>query len=298
MTDRVLDLLVAEDDAATLQLVGDVAQYCGWRVHSAADGREALALLRDRSFDLVISDVMMPGVDGFELLTHVRKHHPALPFVLMTASRGEESPIRALRMGATDFLVKPLPSIKDLRVLLNRYHGRSGFIQARARILSSVVSTDLSLENDLGLIPEAVDYLTAQLPGTVEAYAVRLGLTELIANAMEHGNLGITGTEKRAALEDTDRTWQRILSERRSHPELAARRVRVHFERTATEFAWTIADEGAGFDCTNLPDPTSPANLEAPCGRGIFICQQEFDVLEFLGSGNTVRAVKRHGGAA
>ena len=80
-----------------------------WRVDTATDGARALEAAAERRPDVILTDVMMPGLDGFELLKRVRAH-PELrhtPVVLVTARAGEEATIEGLRAGADDYIAKP-----------------------------------------------------------------------------------------------------------------------------------------------------------------------------------------------
>ena len=80
-----LRVLVADDDLSVCQSVREILQLEGCQVVTAADGIEARERLDDGNFDCVLSDVVMPGLDGYELFLHVQEHQPETPVVLMTA---------------------------------------------------------------------------------------------------------------------------------------------------------------------------------------------------------------------
>lgn len=80
-----LHVLIADDDLAVLQSVGEILRARGCDVTTAASGREAEEELERRGFDLVLSDVVMPDVDGYDLYMHIRERYPHIPVVLMTA---------------------------------------------------------------------------------------------------------------------------------------------------------------------------------------------------------------------
>jgi CheY-like chemotaxis protein len=80
-----LHVLVADDDLAVCHSVEDLLRSQGCQVTTARNGREAEALLERDRYDLVLSDVVMPDIDGYDLLRYVREHHPSTPVVLMTA---------------------------------------------------------------------------------------------------------------------------------------------------------------------------------------------------------------------
>ena len=100
-------ILVVEDDDAIRRGVVDMLRYNGYRVHEAADGRKGLDLALAVDADLVLLDIMMPGMDGIEVLTELRRTRPAQPVIFLTARGEEEDRVRGLRLGADDYVVKP-----------------------------------------------------------------------------------------------------------------------------------------------------------------------------------------------
>jgi DNA-binding NtrC family response regulator len=77
------------------------------RVSMAFSGKMAMAILEQEEFDLVICDIRMPGMDGFELLGHIRAKYPDLTMVMLTAFGNIESAVKAIKKGAYDFIPKP-----------------------------------------------------------------------------------------------------------------------------------------------------------------------------------------------
>ena len=93
-------ILVVEDDAAVRRGVVDALGFHGYESFEAADGASGLELALSLGPDLVLLDVMMPKMDGFEVLTSLRKKTPGLPVILLTAKGAEEDKVRGLRAGA------------------------------------------------------------------------------------------------------------------------------------------------------------------------------------------------------
>lgn len=100
-------ILVVEDDAAIRRGVVDMLRFNGYSVHEAADGKSGLDLALAVDSDLVLLDIMMPGMDGTEVLTELRKSRPEQPVIFLTARGEEEDRVRGLRLGADDYVVKP-----------------------------------------------------------------------------------------------------------------------------------------------------------------------------------------------
>jgi sigma-B regulation protein RsbU (phosphoserine phosphatase) len=111
-------LLVVDDDEANRDLISRRLKHKGYSVTVAEDGGRALALIAERGFDLVLLDVMMPGLSGLEVLEVIRKSHAAteLPVIMATAKTQSEDIVEALELGASDYVTKPL----DFAVVLAR----------------------------------------------------------------------------------------------------------------------------------------------------------------------------------
>ncbi|MEE8312153.1 MAG: sigma-54 dependent transcriptional regulator [Candidatus Binatia bacterium] len=101
-------VLVVDDEAASRESLADVLRDEGYDASVAANGEAALDLLRQSEFDLVITDLRMPELDGLQLLREVRKLCPQTLVILMTAFASVETAVDALREGAHDYMIKPL----------------------------------------------------------------------------------------------------------------------------------------------------------------------------------------------
>lgn len=100
-------ILVVEDDAAIRRGLVDALRFTGYTVHEAPDGRAGLDAALAIDADLVLLDIMMPRMDGTEVLAELRKARPAQPVIFLTARGEEEDRVRGLRLGADDYVVKP-----------------------------------------------------------------------------------------------------------------------------------------------------------------------------------------------
>ena len=102
----VMNLLIADDHKQITSILSDYAKKEGYTVMIANDGKEALSLFSRNTFDLVLLDVMMPEMDGFQVCREIRKTS-SVPIIMVTA-RGEDfERIMGLDMGADDYIVKP-----------------------------------------------------------------------------------------------------------------------------------------------------------------------------------------------
>jgi EAL domain-containing protein (putative c-di-GMP-specific phosphodiesterase class I) len=122
-------VLIVEDDRALLEAYTDILLEHGFEVATAADGASALRELGARSFDVVLTDVLMPGATGVDILRAVRERDLDLPVVLVTGNPSVESAVSALELGALHYLVKPVTTGELLRCVDNA---------ARLRTLATV----------------------------------------------------------------------------------------------------------------------------------------------------------------
>jgi two-component system, response regulator FlrC len=102
-----LPILIVEDDADLREAVCDTLELSGQAVLAVSSGPDALEMLRAQAVSLVVSDVRMDPMDGITLLKEIRREHPQLPVVLMTAFAEVDRAVEAMRSGACDFLLKP-----------------------------------------------------------------------------------------------------------------------------------------------------------------------------------------------
>lgn len=110
-------ILLVEDDANLRDALCDTLNLNGYDVIEAEDGQQALLKLQKHSVDLVLSDVQMKPMDGFELLTNIRQRKSSVPVVMMTAYGTIEKAVEAIRNGATDYLVKPFETDELIQLL-------------------------------------------------------------------------------------------------------------------------------------------------------------------------------------
>jgi CheY-like chemotaxis protein len=100
-------ILVAEDERASGEYLKLLLEEMGFDVRLAGNGVEALLALEAGAFDLVVTDLRMPSMDGFELLTHLGQRWPDLPAIVLTANEDVSDVIDAIRLGAVNYLLKP-----------------------------------------------------------------------------------------------------------------------------------------------------------------------------------------------
>jgi two-component system, NtrC family, response regulator PilR len=107
MTNQTGDILIVDDERSMREFLGIYLRREGYRIEAAAGGKEALAALKARTFDLVITDLRMPDADGLTILAEAKRVHPDTEVVVVTAFSTTETAIAAMKAGAHDYLTKP-----------------------------------------------------------------------------------------------------------------------------------------------------------------------------------------------
>lgn len=113
-------VLVVDDDVQIQKDLSEIIGECGYEVSVAGTGAEALEIMAgEDAVDLVITDLMMPGMDGMELLTEIKKRSKDLPVVMITAFATIDSAVEAMQKGASDYIAKPF-KIDEIEIVVKR----------------------------------------------------------------------------------------------------------------------------------------------------------------------------------
>ncbi len=119
----MIHILIAEDEKPISNLIKLSLKNAGYLCSCAYDGAQAADMIDNRNFDLILLDIMLPEVDGFELMEYIRPLQ--IPVIFITAKNSVSDKVKGLRMGAEDYIVKPFEIIELLAridVVLRRYH--------------------------------------------------------------------------------------------------------------------------------------------------------------------------------
>ncbi|MFD7082187.1 response regulator transcription factor [Streptomyces sp. NPDC059918] len=139
-------VLVVDDEAVLADLVAMALRYEGWDTRTSGTGSDALHAARDMRPDLVVLDIMLPDMDGLEVLERLRRDLPAVPVLFLTAKDSLEDRIAGLTAGSDDYVTKPF-SLEELIARLRGLVRRAGAARA-AQPESILVVGDLRLDED------------------------------------------------------------------------------------------------------------------------------------------------------
>lgn len=106
------EILIVEDDENIARMIEATLSMVGYRCDGCADGSEAVRRILEGSYDLILLDVMLPGMDGFEILTKIK--NKGTPVIFLTALQDVGDKVKGLRLGAEDYIVKPFEAVELL----------------------------------------------------------------------------------------------------------------------------------------------------------------------------------------
>ncbi|OGW91314.1 MAG: hypothetical protein A3G33_07970 [Omnitrophica bacterium RIFCSPLOWO2_12_FULL_44_17] len=146
-------ILIVEDDQLVRESLRDVLSVEGYTVETAADGKEGIRKLEDESFDLALVDMRLPQVSGIDVLKTVKEKYPKLDIIMMTSFGTIETAIEAMRLGATDYLTKPIND-DEIRTLLDRIFGPKTLEHEDGHVRKEFVEKKDGFHNLIGEAPK------------------------------------------------------------------------------------------------------------------------------------------------
>jgi DNA-binding response OmpR family regulator len=184
-------ILVVDDEARLVSLVESYLKQEGYRVVSAHDGREALSVARREKPDLIILDLMMPEMDGYEFMRQHRADQNT-PIILLTARVDDEEKVIGLELGADDYVTKPFRP-RELTARVRAVLRRAGYTEPAGKVLRA---SDLTLDRQtrmldvsgraIDLTPSEFDLLAALMSSPGRVFS-RLDLLDVVQGVRYEG---------------------------------------------------------------------------------------------------------------
>jgi DNA-binding NtrC family response regulator len=112
-------ILIVEDEQTLRESLQRLFTRDGYRVDAAESAEKALAMTADTLYDVIVSDIILPGIDGIEMMTRIRENQPDVIFIVITAYASIDTSVKALRVGAFDYIMKPIIHEEILQVVAN-----------------------------------------------------------------------------------------------------------------------------------------------------------------------------------
>ncbi|HEV2180412.1 MAG TPA: ATP-binding protein, partial [Gemmatimonadaceae bacterium] len=262
-------ILLADDNADLREYAARLLRRRGWDVEVVADGQAALDAVRRRAPDLVLSDVMMQRMDGFELLDALRSDSSTstIPFILLSARAGEEARIEGLDAGADDYLIKPFSA----RELLARVSAHLTLAQSRTR---AVAEADAARE-DLARANERLQQQASELVSKNERLEQQSVQLEAQRAALEESS-----DELRRESDARDQAVREITAAEARYRALVDASAQIVWARgpdasivseqpTWSSYTGQSFDEYAGWEWVNAVHPDDRSRLTAVWHRAI-----------------------------
>lgn len=289
-------VLVVDDSPVDRRLAGRLIEKLGdMEVFYAADGQIALDEVEAHLPDVVVTDMQMPKLDGFGLVSALKAQYPLIPVVLMTAAGSEAVAVKALQLGAASYVPKTALA-DDLADVTARVLAMSRTQRSQTRLLNRVKRsiTEYEVETDRDLVLSLSSYMQQQfnamkICSDTDGLRIGIALEEALLNAFYHGNLECSSKLR----EENCQEYVDLANQRCAESPYKDRRIYVTVSLSRDEATWTIRDDGPGFDLSTLPDPTDPEYLERPHGRGLMLMRTFMNEVAYNDKGNEVRMVKR-----
>jgi len=301
-----IHILIVDDDQVIRDLLAEGLSGSGYRCETACNGAESLRKLRVSSFDLVVSDIDMPEMDGVQLLQEIKKTHPDTEIIMLTGVVDVDTAIQSMRLGAYDYLTKPF-NLAEVRITVERALEKRRLIQENReyqRTLEAKVAertAELSRKNRE--VEELFDRLKSSYQTTLEtlataldtrdtetlghslrvasytvAVARRMGvvepeLTDIYRGALLHdvGKIGIPDAILRKPDKLTPEEWV----EMRKHPEIGYRILQgINFLEMAREIVLSHQEtyDGSGY-------PRGLRGRDIPLGARVFAVVDTLDAM-------------------
>lgn len=171
--DQPLDIILIDDEEIVHQTIGDYLRESGHTVDEARSGAEGMTMISASEYDLVLTDVRMPGMDGLSLLSRIQEQYPDLSVVIITGHGSMDMAVQALRLGAADFLSKPV-KLLELDAVLEKAVRLSALRRDKRSLHETVGRIQVDQDHRLGNrnlvgVSPAIQAVRGQIRKAVEA---------------------------------------------------------------------------------------------------------------------------------
>ena len=265
MDTSALHVLIVDDDRDLCVMLSKLLSSHGYQTTYVLSGDECLRRVPTEPFDLIVLDIMMPGLDGYEVCRRLKMQRETnqIPILMLSARDTDRDKVVGLQTGADAYVSKPFEIdvlMSEIAEVLERQHRLMSEKGFRGRITFRMASQFRYIEEVNELIGQLFKHTDL---ASNEIWELKLALHELGINAIEHGNKM-----------DPDKS------------------VSITYTLFDDRIAFEIRDEGEGFSVDEVPNPTCSEGLVRERGRGIYLVSQVVDQIEYVDGGATACLTK------
>lgn len=280
-------VLLVEDDLEQAELVERGLERSGFRVASVRDAREALHRMALEDFVAIVSDLSLPGMNGDELLRHIRQMEPSMPFLMLTGSQDVQTAVQSMHDGADEYLLKPVTpqtlstkllaaierrarQIAEEKSTLDANMGKLiTFLRSVKAMVNALETKDQYTRDHSKKVAQCAVMMARHVPGMT-----RRGIREIRIGALLHdiGKIGVPLTilHKDGPLDDEE--WAEV----KRHPEYGAR-ILEPLSREYPEVLAIVRHEHERWDGRGYPDGI--AGTDIPLGARLIMIADTYDAV-------------------
>ena len=288
-------ILAVDDEALNLEILLEYfADECALSLETADGGEAAWALLQnpENDYKAILLDRMMPGLDGIGLLKRIKgdARLAGIPVIMQTAANSAAQIREGLETGAYYYLTKPYRRDNLLAIVQAALIDAEARDALRLQLHSHINSLQFLKQAEFSIrtVDEASQLASFIARACPNAEVVVMGISELLINAVEHGNLGLSYAEKSSLKRDD--CWRPEIDRRAALATNIEKEVKLQFQRDMHSITLRVIDQGNGFDWQSFLE-IDPERAFDPNGRGIALARLlSFSTLIYEGGGNTAVA--------
>lgn len=292
-------ILIIDDSEALVSSVGTILKHNNYQVDFAYNGSDALRKIQTHAYDVVLCDIDMPGMSGLEFLEKIRKDEERLDVILMTGFLEPEYFIKAIRLGASDFISKPIEFqqlSKSISTVLEKNEARNSldsFLNILSEIKLDVVINPLKFsQHSVNRICSKFLEQNIKLPPVI-VNELLICVDEMVYNAFIHGTLGLTVQQRQGS----HAMLQETIASKLKLPQIAVKRIRfsIGIDQELNLIKISVEDDGDGFDYEGWRVTQNSDNLFSldEHGRGLAVLYHLADEVSFANGGRRVHITKK-----
>jgi YesN/AraC family two-component response regulator len=296
-----LKVLIVDDEPPICNMVQRFLGMNNYQGDSASNGKEALSKIQNDHYDIVLTDIKMPEMDGLTLMKLAKSIKPELIFVIMSGYGTLDSAIECMKMGALNFIKKPI-SIVELIATIKKAEELIITRNVPVKMKPYLIHIDKELEistkdlnNNLEMI---VNYLVSEIKelgcAKLSVDNITMGLYEALSNAIEHGNLNLKKEISRENKIDVLDSFIKEKMEKLKLPEFANKKVKIKYLFSSDKFEFSIKDEGKGFNYREFLKGIDQNIYNDSLNKGLFLIKNVVHEVEFNDKGNEIKIIYYH----